>query len=504
MVITRYVLILFFFGFIISLTSTVFAWTQDTVTYYNNWNNSAVFSDTELNVSNPYRFPYNYTQNETHYLFQKNNDSLILSKSLVDEVITEPTKISINVSTTKGTIANKSVANGTGLRYIHIPDSLLKLRFIFDDVLPVVLIDNGTEQWYADSETYWYSKIDGEIRFNFETAPYTDLNDTDIIVFIFHSWNVDNAIVSGLTDVGLNSAPNVFTNNSTFYLITGMMAGTFSGYNWTGSTWQSDSAIVSGLSDIGDASSPNVFINNSKLYLISGEYDGVFNGFNWSGSAWQSDSSIVSGLSDVGYYSAPFVFNKDGKLYLISGEYDGVFNGYNWTGSTWQSDSAIVSGLSDIGLNSAPSIYLNNSILYLITGTYMGVFNGFNWSGSAWQSDSSIVSGLSDIGENAMPTIYTNNNTIYLISGKLDGTFSGFNTSYYSGQTYGNRSLYAINASVNLGENCAVDYIVYRNLSTGIEYTYTCGQSGNASVIVHEGEAVFMNATQNISKVRTW
>jgi hypothetical protein len=69
---------------------------------------------------------------------------------------------------------------------------------------------------------------------------------------------------------------------------------------------------------------------------------------------------------------------------------------------------------------------------------------------------------------------------------------------------YDNRSLYAINASVNFGENCAVDYIVYRNLSTGIEYTYTCGQSGNASVIVNAGEAVFMNATQNISKIRTW
>jgi hypothetical protein len=147
---------------------------------------------------------------------------------------------------------------------------------------------------------------------------------------------------------------------------------------------------------------------------------------------------------------------------------------------------------------------MNNSTLYLITGNYNGVFSGYNWTGSTWQSDSAIVSGLSDIGENTAPTIFTNSSKLYLISGRLDGLFTGFNRTYFLNQTYGNRSLYTINASVNIGENCAVDQIIYTNLSTGTEYTYTCGQSGNASIEVNEGEAVWMNATKTISKIRTW
>ena len=97
-------------------------------------------------------------------------------------------------------------------------------------------------------------------------------------------------------------------------------------------TWVSDSSIISGLTDVGLLSAPAVFQMGSTWYLISGESDGVFTGWNWNGSQWVSDSSIISGLTDVGSRSTPTVFQMDDTWYLISGEYDGVWNG--WRGPT--------------------------------------------------------------------------------------------------------------------------------------------------------------------------
>jgi len=111
--------------------------------------------------------------------------------------------------------------------------------------------------------------------------------------------------------VGYRSTPTVFQNNSIWYLISGEADGNFNGYNWTGSTWQTDNAIVSGLGDVGSDSTPTTFEKDTIWYLISGETDGNFNGYNWTGSTWQTDTDIISGLGDVGSDSTPTIFDMD-------------------------------------------------------------------------------------------------------------------------------------------------------------------------------------------------
>ncbi len=191
------------------------------------------------------------------------------------------------------------------------------------------------------------------------------------------TWESDSDIVSGLGDVGWLSSPTVFQNDSTWYLISGKNAGTFSGFNWTGSTWQSDSGIISGLGSIGSEAYPNVFQKDSTWYLISGQSIGTYRGFNWTGSAWQSDSGIISGLPAYGE-SAPTAFQKYITWYVIIGQHNGKFYGFNWTGTSWQSDTGIVSGLGDVGYHSTPTLFQNNSTWYLISGDRYGLFYGYH------------------------------------------------------------------------------------------------------------------------------
>lgn len=64
------------------------------------------------------------------------------------------------------------------------------------------------------------------------------------------------------------------------------------------------------------------------------------------------------------------------------------------------------------------------------------------------------------------------------------------------------KTLSQINSSVNTA--CEVDQISYTNLSTQIEYLFTCGNAGNGTVQVLAGTAVWMNATTAVSKARSW
>jgi len=500
------------------------AWSEIPVTYYNNWNDSGIVSNIELDNMNPEKYPYKWNEDTTNWYFYKNNDTLTLSKSVFDEIIFYPDKISVNISTTKEAVALKSKANGTGQRYIPIPDSVLKLRFVFDHIKPDVLIDNGTNQWYADPSTYHYSKVAGQVRFNFVTAPYVSLNASDKITFIFKSWVVDNTIVSGLTDVGLRSDPTVFINNSILYLIAGNATGLWTGFNWTGSTWQSDKAIVSGLTDVGDFSSPTTFTNNSILYLISGNLTARFTGFNWTGSTWQSDKAIVSGLTDIGDYSAPTIFTNNSILYLISGSGTGTFYGFNWTGSAWQSDTKIVSNLNNLGGFTKPTVFTNNSILHLIYGNQTALFTGLNWTGSTWQNDTAISSGLTDVGDLAAPFVFVYNSILYLISGEYEGVWNGWNTSYVaptpptpstvtitipanSWGMFNNWSYITTFSGIATNESNDVAFTLY-NVTSGEWDSYYPGYSWNSGHVIDKNNSIlgFFNAqtTITVNTVTPW
>jgi len=179
---------------------------------------------------------------------------------------------------------------------------------------PTIFQMDGT--WYLIHGDYWSGSFTG----------YSWTGTT---------WQSTSTITNGLTSIGYGSAPEVFQKNSTWYLISGAKDGKFYGFKWSTTTlaWEADTSIVSGLGDIGITSAPEVFQMDGTWYLISGEYDGDFHGFYWTGTEWASSNDIISALEATTYswgHTKPTVFQMGSIWCLIAGEYDGSFNGYDW------------------------------------------------------------------------------------------------------------------------------------------------------------------------------
>lgn len=107
----------------------------------------------------------------------------------------------------------------------------------------------------------------------------------------------ENGKVHKPSTTGQKALLKIKVSSSSPYLIEGNLGGTFSGWSLSNSGWSSNSEIISGLTDVGYESSPTIFTYDGDMYLISGEGDDVLNAWKWSGTAWVSDTSIVSGLT---------------------------------------------------------------------------------------------------------------------------------------------------------------------------------------------------------------
>ena len=238
-------------------------------------------------------------------------------------------------------------------------------------------------------------------------------------------WVSNSNIVTGLTDVGAASAPEIFNDSGILKLISGENDGVFNGFQWNGSAWVSNSSIIAGLGDVKFYSRPEVFNDSGTWKLITGNSWGEFFGYYWTGSTWTSDSSIVNGLTSGTTVISSSIFDDSGTWKLIIGKTDGDFYGYEWNGTSWISNSSIVTGLTNVGGESTPEVFYDNE-WKLIAGEHAGDFNGFVWNGTSWVSDSSIISGLTNVGIRSTLSIYTDGNTLKLIAGEWDGIFNGF------------------------------------------------------------------------------
>jgi len=177
---------------------------------YLNWNDTAWIKDKDL-VQGTDNYPYRIAENSLGWRFTRGTDILNIPKSIVDVVHLSPSKISFEIHTTKEQVALKSVPNGTGMRYIVIPQSLLKARFLFDDALPDVCI----AAWgNCSKENIYYSKVSGETRLNIFTNDYLSLNSTDSVIFKFNSYDV-NASSTLDVDYGVYNVSTNFTCTST-------------------------------------------------------------------------------------------------------------------------------------------------------------------------------------------------------------------------------------------------------------------------------------------------
>lgn len=230
----------------------------------------------------------------------------------------------------------------------------------------------------------------------------------------------NSSIVSGLSDIGSNSRPNIFFFSGELYMIDGATMGAFK-YNTGTLQWESNTLFSTFAVAPGTNRFPCVFTLGGNLYMILG-LSSTWNGYIWNGTQWVADSGIKTGLPTIAFGSAT-VFSIGIDTYLISGKDTGLFSGFKWSGTQWNSDSSIITGLTDVGDYSRPTAFYNNTDLYLISGKDGG-FSGFKWNGSQWLSDS-ISSGLTGNGF-THPSTFSYGSNIYTISGNSDGTFSGF------------------------------------------------------------------------------
>ena len=241
-----------------------------------------------------------------------------------------------------------------------------------------------------------------------------------------YSWTSNSTIISGLPDIGSNSAPAVFNYSNRLILISGEEDGTFTGYDWTGSSWVSNASVVDGLGDVGTRSRPSIFNDSGSFKLITGRNAGTFAGYDWTGSSWSSNASVVAGLGDIGIESSATIFNYNGNLRLIAATGFSVYYGYEWNGSSWVSNASIVDGIGSVSSSAVPFVF-NNEIKYkLILGRYSGTFAGYDWNGSSWKPDTNLVAGLADVGTKSHPVVFKVDGVYKLISGESDGPFNGY------------------------------------------------------------------------------
>ncbi|MFA4935956.1 MAG: hypothetical protein WC568_08985 [Candidatus Methanoperedens sp.] len=83
----------------------------------------------------------------------------------------------------------------------------------------------------------------------------------------------------------IDSKPSIFYMDGNWNMIAGRASGDFVGFTFTSSLWASNASLITGMADIGDNSAPSVFYKEGAIYLVSGEKTGIFFGFNWTGNS---------------------------------------------------------------------------------------------------------------------------------------------------------------------------------------------------------------------------
>jgi hypothetical protein len=92
-----------------------------------------------------------------------------------------------------------------------------------------------------------------------------------------------------------------------------------------------------------------------------------------------------------------------------------------------------------------------------------------------------------------------NNTPIYTLRVNKAGKWNLWGMDYNS-----SRTLSEINTSINNAGYCDATELVYINPQTQVQYTYTCGQTGNQSVVVNQGEGVWSFLVVDINRLRVW
>ncbi len=134
------------------------------------------------------QWTYYISENATYYDFIRLGEILSLPKSFGSYNF-GLNDISFTFTVTPSQLGSISEENGSGVWYIPIPDKAVKTRFIWDDVKPFIY-KNSNQSLYLNDSDFWYSKVNDQIRLNYnQNARNFGIASTNI-TFVFDSWTV--------------------------------------------------------------------------------------------------------------------------------------------------------------------------------------------------------------------------------------------------------------------------------------------------------------------------
>lgn len=167
------------------------------------------------------------------------------------------------------------------------------------------------------------------------------------------SWgDWDNDFANGLAGSGcLYGTPDVFEIDGTYHLLSGKNDGDeFCGYTFNGTYWNINDTWETGLHDTGGSLSHTaIFQIDNKLLLLVGNNEGTFTGWQWDGTSWDSNG-MESGIGDVGdYANLDIVYNFSGNelVTLFIGHTNPVAQKGFYTDFSYIFANITLTGLSD-------------------------------------------------------------------------------------------------------------------------------------------------------------
>ncbi len=146
-------------------------------------------------------------------------------------------------------------------------------------------------------------------------------------------WFVNSTINASLPDIGDQSAPSVFYKDGALQMIAGNSVsgiGGFPAFTFNGTGWTANATINSSLIALGTLTAPCVFNDSNSLYMLVGTGTGNFRGYYFNGANWGINSTVNKSLPDIGSGSTPSVFYKDGSWNILSGDVSGGFVGFTF------------------------------------------------------------------------------------------------------------------------------------------------------------------------------
>ncbi len=270
-----------------------------------------------LNITTE-QWTYQLLQNDTHY-------NLRVVRNFVSEWLSLPknfanynfglTDISFSFTVTPAQLNSRSVANGSGLWYIPIPDKAVKTRFIWDDVKPFIY-KNNNQSLYLNDTDYWYSKVNDQIRLNYnQNARNFGIASTNV-TFVYDSWTINGSTTpTWINSSGINQSMN--PNNG--HLETSLLNDNYlSRWERGIKDWNITSAKDCTLGG-------NAIFNSSGLYLDGdGDYCSASGSLNLSipYTIFTSFQTISSTRQDI--YSEGQISSAIGYIRLSVAESTGV------------------------------------------------------------------------------------------------------------------------------------------------------------------------------------